>query len=137
MGVSSLSPLKALWIVKLSWFRPSVNPFVCVCVSPSCVDFVNTIERKMTRSYDKSLILTENKKKQDRDKLLYAFSSHLVDMLPMTRGRSVYISEVFSPLNFRPFTQSFLTKNLKADSQLSSGTLIFTKMGIADANFWF
>ena len=34
-------------------------------------------------------------------------------------------------------TQPFLNKNLKADSQLSSGTLLFTKMGIADTNFWF
>ena len=28
-------------------------------------------------------------------------------------------------------------QNLKADSQLSSGTLLFTKMGIGDTNFWF
>ena len=47
------------------------------------------------------------------------------------------ISQALSPLIFRPFTQPFLTKNLKADSQLSSGTLLFTKMGIADTNFWF
>ena len=39
--------------------------------------------------------------------------------------------DFFDPL------QAFLTKNLKADSQLSSGTLLFTKMGMADINFWF
>ena len=38
---------------------------------------------------------------------------------------------------FRPFRQLFLTRNLKADSQLSSGTLLFTKIEIADTNFWF
>ena len=38
--------------------------------------------------------------------------------------------------DFRPFTQPFLTRNLKADSQLSR-TLLFTKMEIADTNFWF
>ena len=47
------------------------------------------------------------------------------------------ISQALSPLIFRPFTQPFLTKNFKADSQLSSGTLLCTKMGIADTNVWF
>ena len=36
-----------------------------------------------------------------------------------------------------PFTQPFLTRSLKADSQLSFETLLFTKMEIADTNFWF
>ena len=33
------------------------------------------------------------------------------------------------------YTQQFLTQSLKADSQLSSGTLLFTKMEIADKMF--
>ena len=37
-------------------------------------------------------------------------------------------------LDFRTFTQPSLTRNLKADSQLSSETLSFTKMEIADTN---
>ena len=47
------------------------------------------------------------------------------------------ISQASRPLIFRPFTQPFYTRNLKADSQLSSKTLSFTKMEIADTNFWF
>ena len=38
------------------------------------------------------------------------------------------------PLIFRHFTQPFLTRNLKADSQLSSETLSFTKKEIVDTD---
>ena len=47
------------------------------------------------------------------------------------------ISQTSSPLIYRPFTQPSLTRNLKADSQQSPGTLLSTKMEIADTNFWF
>ena len=51
--------------------------------------------------------------------------------------QSPNFNHITSPLIFRPFTQPFRTRNLKADSQLSFGTVLFTKMEIADTNFWF
>ena len=47
------------------------------------------------------------------------------------------ISQTWSPLIFLPFTRPFLPRNLKADSKLSSGTLLCTEMEIEDTNFWF
>ena len=39
------------------------------------------------------------------------------------------ISQASRPLISRPFTQPFITRNLKADLQLSFGTFLFTKNG--------
>ena len=47
------------------------------------------------------------------------------------------IPQASSHLIFRPFTQPFLTRNLKADSQPSSRTILFKKMEIADTKFLF
>ena len=49
------------------------------------------------------------------------------------------LSLASSPSIFRPFTQPFLIKNLKAGLEISSGTLSFTKTEIADTIgfFWF
>ena len=41
----------------------------------------------------------------------------------------IHVFQASSPLICRPFTQPLLTRNLKADSQLSSETLSFTKNG--------
>ena len=39
--------------------------------------------------------------------------------------------------DFSTLYTTILTRNLKADSQLSSGTLLFTKMEFAVTKFWF
>ena len=71
-----------------------------------------------------------------------AYSRSGVNQMWILKNSKELLEHLQSPnfnhiISIKSFDFSTLTRNLKADSQLSSETLSFTKTEIADTNSWF